>query len=160
MRKLLSMIFRYLLNISSQRHFASIDVQMDFTWKCICWKRIKIQVRKVMWKNKTNSIDSMYWHFSALLGIKQIKVLPMTNVTRLGNFWNFLATNFFYKSSPNVWWLFGHLWKPLLCESNFLGFFSGQLLQNLGYFLFQHLVTLPMTSTIAKHFHATNKLGW
>ena len=50
-----------------------------------------------MWKNKTNSIDSMYWNFSALLGIKQIKVLPMTNVTRLGNFWNFLATNFILK---------------------------------------------------------------
>ena len=44
-----------------------------------------------------------------------------------------LGNKFDYKSSPNVWWRFGQLWKPLLFKSNrrvYLLF--GQLLKNLG----------------------------
>ena len=57
------------------------------------------------------------------------------SVTRLDNF---LATYLITKSSQNVWWHFGQLWKPLLLKTNWWGYFWG----NLGYFYHQNLVTL------------------
>ena len=65
------------------------------------------------------------------------------SVTRLGDFWNFLATNFLTKIAK----IFVDLWG---CFKNFSFTYSkncrvylhGQLLENLGNFLFQHLITL------------------
>ena len=66
-----------------------------------------------------------------------------SSVTRFGNFWNFLATNFIIKVAQIVWcfWAVVKLFK-----SNWLGYL---LLENLCYFLFQHLVTLvPQESNV------------
>ena len=59
-----------------------------------------------------------------------------------GRFLEFLGNKFYYKSSPNVLWLFGQLWNPLLFKSNCWCYILGNFWKNLGYFLFQHLVTL------------------
>ena len=77
--------------------------------------------RKVGWKTSLSQVASV-WPDWAILGI-------------FGNKFN-------YKSSPNVLGLFGQLWKPLLFKSNWWCYFLGNFRKNLGYFLFQHLVTL------------------
>ena len=41
----------------------------------------------------------------------------------IGRFLEVLGNKFYYKSSPNDWWLFGQLWKPLLFKSNWRGYF-------------------------------------
>ena len=66
-----------------------------------------------------------------------------TSVTRLGDFWHSLAITFLTKESQiidNFWGYFEsltHMWKL-----HWLLF--GQLLEKLGYFLLQHLVTLDL----------------
>ena len=60
----------------------------------------------------------------------------------MGQFLEFLADKYYYKSGPNVCWLFGQVWKLSLFKSNWWGYFLGYFWKNLGYFLFQHLVTL------------------
>ena len=64
------------------------------------------------------------------------------SVTRLGDFWNFLVTNFITKVSQMFVWLFGLMWKPSLIKSNWWGYLLGNFWKNLGYFSLQHLVTL------------------
>ena len=60
----------------------------------------------------------------------------------------FLGNKFYYKSSPNVWWLFKQLWKPSLFKSIWRGYFLGNSRKNLGFFSFQHLVTLVLFTLI------------
>ena len=55
------------------------------------------------------------------------------SVTSLGNLLEFLGKIFFYKSSLNVWWLFGQLWKPSLFKSNWWDYILGNFWKNLGY---------------------------
>ena len=59
---------------------------------------------------------------------------------QIGRFLEFLDHEFYYKSRPNVWWLFGQLRNPSLFKSNWLRYILGNFLKNLGYFLFQNLV--------------------
>ena len=59
---------------------------------------------------------------------------------QIGRFLEFLDHEFYYKSRPNVWWLFGQLQNPSLFKSNWLRYILGNFWKNLGYFLFQHLV--------------------
>ena len=71
------------------------------------------------------------------------KVRSELSVTRLGDFWNFLATNFvtkvaqmfcnFMGSCKNHYFLSQAAWQLF-----------GQLLKNLDYFLFQYLVILVL----------------
>ena len=69
--------------------------------------------------------------------------VPLTSVTRLGDFWNILAKIFITKVTQ----MFGDFLDS--CEkchfrSNWLCYFLGNFWKNLGYFLFQHLVTLSV----------------
>ena len=57
---------------------------------------------------------------------------------QIGFFWNFLGTNFIYKSSPNVWIPFWVVLKTITFSVKLVGYFSGNFCKNLGYFLFQH----------------------
>ena len=61
---------------------------------------------------------------------------------QIGRFLEILGHKLYNKSSPNVWWLFGQLWNPLLFKSNWKRYILGNFWKNLGYFLCQHLVTL------------------
>ena len=63
-------------------------------------------------------------------------------MTRLGEFWIVLVTYFSFKSSLNWWLLFGLKWKDQSIEKKLLWLFLGNFWNNLGYFSFQHLVTL------------------
>ena len=74
--------------------------------------------------------------------LKSIQCNEGISVTQIGRFLEFLGNKFYYKSSPNVLWLFGQLWNPLLFKSNCWCYILGNFWKNLGYFLFQHLVTL------------------
>ena len=53
---------------------------------------------------------------------------------RLGSFLEILRNLFYYKSSPNVWWLHRHLWIPWLLSQTGLSTFE-QLLDKLGLLL-------------------------
>ena len=68
------------------------------------------------------------------------------SVTRLGNFWKLLTANFLLKSSQNIWWHFGQFLNTALLKNNHWCLWC-QLLEKLGYCLFQNLVTLPATVT-------------
>ena len=65
-----------------------------------------------------------------------------------GRFLKVLVYKSCYKSSPNVWWLFGLFWQTLLLIKNWRTLLLGQLLKKLGYFLFQPLVTLLLGGAI------------
>ena len=49
----------------------------------------------------------------------------------------------FSQSCPNAWWLFGLFWKTSLFKLKIVWIFLENFYENLGYFWFQHLVTLP-----------------
>ena len=67
-----------------------------------------------------------------------------SSVTRLCNFYKFLATNCLTKVAQIIWCLYGlFLIMSLLCKSVWLLF--GQFLGKLGNYLFHHLVTLDTT---------------
>ena len=68
----------------------------------------------------------------------------MSSVTRLDDFLNFVAANFITKVAQ----MFGDFWavvKTITFKSTWLGYFLGNFWKNLGYFLFQHLVTVHVT---------------
>ena len=58
-------------------------------------------------------------------------------MTRLGKFWNFMATNFVSKVSQMFRDFFGQFLNYHLLSQTVVTTF-GQLLENLGYFLFLH----------------------
>ena len=58
----------------------------------------------------------------------------MISVTRLGDIWNFLVTNYITKVT--------RLFSDFMGSLNWWGYFLDNFCKNLGYFLFQHLVTL------------------
>ena len=73
---------------------------------------------------------------------------PQLSVTRLGDFGNFLATKFITKIAQ----MLSDFWavvKSITFRLNWLGYFLGNFWKNLGYFLIQHLVTLPQLKTEA-----------
>ena len=75
------------------------------------------------------------------LNYKYLHIWATWRVTRLGDFANFLVTNFITKVAQ----MFGdflQLWKPSLFKWNWSGYFWGNFWKNLGYFLFHHLVAL------------------
>ena len=73
------------------------------------------------------------------------------SVTRCGNYWKILATNISNKRSPNDWQLFGLLEK--LLWKNCFGYFLGNFLKYLGYFLLQDLVKLVAMEKIGDLSH-------
>ena len=75
-----------------------------------------------------------FWYFLLLNSLQCDKVLA------------FLGNKFYYWCGQNVWWLFGQWWKTLLFKSNWRGYILGNFWKNLGYFLFQHLVTLVLSN--------------
>ena len=59
--------------------------------------------------------------------------------------WRFLKVfgdRFSYKSSSNVCWIFGLFWKHPFSSINCCIYLLGNFWKLLGYFIFQHLVTL------------------
>ena len=65
---------------------------------------------------------------------------------QIGRFWMFLAKKFLSKSIQNIWWHFGQFLNTALLKNNHWCLWC-QLLEKLGYCLFQNLVTLPATVT-------------
>ena len=63
------------------------------------------------------------------LFIGSVPDLVWFSVTRLGDFWKFLATHFLRKVGL---WLFGLFWKTLIFELNQLWLIFGQLLETFG----------------------------
>ena len=64
-------------------------------------------------------------------------------MTRFGSFWQILATNFSStKNSQNIWETLWAIVKNGTIKVKQLCLLFGQLLDKLGYFSFQHLVTL------------------
>ena len=72
-----------------------------------------------------------------------------TSVTRLGDFWNFLVTNFIKKIAQMFGDFLGELWKQLLFKTNWWAYFLGNFWTNLSEFLFQSLVRLLATANHA-----------
>ena len=73
-------------------------------------------------------------------------------MTRLVDFWKFLATHFLTEVAKMFDHFLAIFVKKLTCfqSTNCCGYFLGNFWMNLGYFLFQHLVTL--NGTIALKF--------
>ena len=61
---------------------------------------------------------------------------------QIGRFLKVLGDTFMFKSHPNVWRLFGLIWKASLFSNNCYGYLFSNVLISFGYSLFQHLVTL------------------
>ena len=51
---------------------------------------------------------------------------------QIGRFLEFLGNKFRYKSNPNVWWLLGQLWKPLIFQVKRVRLLFGKLLEKFG----------------------------
>ena len=62
--------------------------------------------------------------------------------------WHILGTNFLTQIAQIFRKLFGPLWKMALFKSNSCALLFGNFWINLGYLLFQHLVTLNATLTL------------
>ena len=80
----------------------------------------------------------------------QIDEMPMNgensfvgiSVTRLGNFWKFLATIFVTKVAQMIWNFLGNVEKPYSYEQNCCCHFLGNFWKQLELILLQHLDTL------------------
>ena len=91
----------------------------------------------------------MCWH----LGKEGIhSCLPITSVTRLGDFWKFFTTKFLAKEAQIIGNFLGYFEKPHSYVKTALASL-GQLFEKLGYFLLQHLVTLPITIPVVRVTH-------
>ena len=55
------------------------------------------------------------------------------------------------KSSPNAWLIFGLNWKATLFMLSYFDYFLGKFWIKMGYFLIQHLVTLPLDKSHSIH---------
>ena len=69
----------------------------------------------------------------------------LVNVTRLGDFF-VVCDKFSYKRSPNIWWHRGLFYNTLLLKKKLLWLLFRHVWKYLGYFFFQHLVTLVLVS--------------
>ena len=70
---------------------------------------------------------------------------PSAQCDQIGWFFKVLGDKLSFKSSPNIWWLFGVFWKHYFFGKTCCGYFFGQVYKKLGYFLFLYLVTLYPT---------------
>ena len=62
---------------------------------------------------------------------------------RIRRLFKVLVHNFLFNGSPNIRWMFDQFWKSnILSKAAVVATLCKQLLEFLGYFLFQHLVTL------------------
>ena len=62
---------------------------------------------------------------------------------RIRRLFKVLVHNFLFNGSPNIRWMFDQFWKSnILSKAAVVATLCKQLLDFLGYFLFQHLVTL------------------
>ena len=68
------------------------------------------------------------------------------SVTILGDFHKFLATNCLTKWAHIIWWPFGPF--LLMSYKKCVAIFWGNFCENLGNFLFHHLVTLLVEQTL------------
>ena len=69
----------------------------------------------------------VYWS----IRLKDTTTFRWNQCDQIGRFLECIGNKFYYKSSPNVWWRFGQLWKPLLRSQTGEAIF-GQLLEKLG----------------------------
>ena len=82
----------------------------------------------------------IWWHLTDRR--KRQRVGPGSSVTRLGDFFNFLVTNFSYKSSPYILVPFWAIWILQLSCKNYLDTFWA-ILGKIGQLFIPSLVTLP-----------------
>ena len=73
-------------------------------------------------------------HFWFFFSSKLPSVCVASSVTRLGDFFKFLVTNYLSKVAQILWWLFGISWKHHFFRKNGSGYIFGQLEIKLGYF--------------------------
>ena len=81
--------------------------------------------------------DVEYW----TLLIKHWTIFRCIQCDQIGQFLILICNKFSHKSSQN-WWLMGYFEKHYLFKQKLLWLLYGERLENLGNFLFQHLVTL------------------
>ena len=96
------------------------------SFNIICIKYIII----IYWSGWLKNVQKWkYRLFSELNSFESFSQTIQLECEQIGQFLEFLCNKFHYKSSLNVWWLFGQLWKALLFKSNWATFEK-----NLGYF--------------------------
>ena len=82
-----------------------------------------------------------FWHQIILWNSESANVWfvvrMVVSVTRLGDFWKFLATKFLAKEVQIIGKFLGYFEKPLMKKC--IGYFLHIFWKKLGYFLLQHL---------------------
>ena len=81
------------------------------------------------------------WPLRRVQGKRLTNKKPIS-VTRLGDFWKFLATKFVKKVAQMIGNFLSSVEKPYSCVQNCCCYFLGNFWKHLGFFLLQHLVTL------------------
>ena len=99
-----------------------------------------VTLQRYQWSVLTKQMDT---------SINVVHSWTANSVTRLDNFWNFLTINFLTKVVPTIWWLLDYFEKHQFCSKNCGDYFLGNILGKLGYFVFQHLVTLTANYNLA-----------
>ena len=66
----------------------------------------------------------------------ELKIYSLTQWDQIGRFLEFHGNKFYYKNSPNVWWLFWQVWKPLLFKTNWWGYFWATFGKTWAHFYF------------------------
>ena len=82
----------------------------------------------------------------------------VSSVTRLGDFWKFLATKFVAKVAQTIGNILGNVEKPYSHVKNCCCYFLGNLWKHLWLLFLQHLVTLFISPHILERFKAKFKL--
>ena len=68
------------------------------------------------------------------VGATKLLILDLQQCDQIRRFLELIDNKFYYKCSPNVWWLFGQLWKPSHFKSNCWGYFLGNFRGKIGLF--------------------------
>ena len=92
---------------------------------------------------------------------KTMNEMIMSSVTRLGGFWNFLATNFITKVAQMFGDFLGSCEKHCFLKSNLIGYFWGNFWKNLGFFISTsgHTDYVPYLLRLPKVLHGIGSLG-
>ena len=81
------------------------------------------------------------------------------SVTRLGDFWKFLATKILAKEAQMIGNFLGYLEKPYsYVKTALAGYFLHIFWKKLGYFLLQHLVTLGGDDRVTKIYRGGERI--
>ena len=95
-----------------------------------------VNVRTHLWRNLTTTTTCVKMRRGS------------RSVTRLGDFWKFVATKFLTKEALNEWQLFWAILENLILCNNSIGYFLGNLGEILGNF-YSYMVTLALWMSVS-----------